>query len=59
MHYDDYFSFTIENLLASQEEIFNPHTYEILYIIFIIGFGVTGYSMRNNKIEENSGYIVV
>jgi hypothetical protein len=40
------------------EEIFILHKYEISFFIFIIAFGVTGYSMRNNKIGENSGDIV-
>jgi len=33
-------------------------TYEISFVIFIIVFGVIGYSIRNNKVGENSGDIV-
>jgi len=41
------------------EEIFSLHTYELSFIIYIIGFGVKGYSIRNNKLGENSGNIVI
>ena len=37
------------------EEIFSFPTYEISFFIIIIAFGVTGYSVRNNKLGENSG----
>ena len=40
------------------EEIFILHMQEISFIIYIIGFGVKEYSMRNNKIGENSEDIV-
>jgi len=40
------------------EEIFGLHMYQISFITYIVGFGVKGYSMWNNKLEENSGDIV-
>jgi hypothetical protein len=40
------------------EEIFRLVTYEISFLIYIIAFDVTGYSMRNNKLGEKSGDIV-
>jgi len=33
------------------EEIFSLHKYEILFIIYIGGFGGKRYLMRNNKIR--------
>jgi hypothetical protein len=36
-------------------EIFSLHTYEISFVVYIDGFG---YSLRNNKLGENSGDIV-
>ena len=41
------------------QEIFSLHKYEISFIICIIGFGVKGYSMQNNRVGENSGDIVL
>jgi hypothetical protein len=40
------------------EENFSRHIYEISLIVSIIAFGLTGFSMRNNKRRENSGDIV-
>ena len=40
------------------EKNFSFLTYEISFVIFIIAFGVTGYSIRNNKVGEISGDIV-
>jgi hypothetical protein len=41
------------------EEIFSFHSYEFSFVVYIIGFRVKGYSMRNNKIGENSGDFVL
>ena len=40
------------------EEIFSLHKNELSLIVYIIVFGLTGYSIWNNKLEENSGDIV-
>ena len=40
------------------EEIFRLLIYEISFVIYIIVFGVTGYSMRGNMVGENSEDIV-
>ena len=41
------------------EEIFSLYKYEISFVVCLIVFKVTGFSMRNNKIGENSGDIVL
>ena len=41
--------------VQQKEEIFSLLNYEISFVIYIIAFGVTGYSVRNNKLGENSG----
>jgi len=43
--------------VQQKEEIFSLLNYEISFVIYIIAFGVTGYSMRN-KLGEISGDIV-
>ena len=41
------------------EEIFSLYKYEISYIIYVIEFGVTGYSMRNKQYRRKFwGYCI-
>jgi hypothetical protein len=50
--------FLVTGTQQLQENI-SLHNCELAFIVFLIGFVVKEYSMRNNKIEENSGDILL